>query len=69
MKAGDNSYLEVFVITVRDKAILKEELDNFEVWNNRNVIKRNIMLDLMILKALSNLNYSTIMIAKFFNYQ
>ena len=31
MKGGDNSYLKVFVITVRDQAILKEEPDNFEV--------------------------------------
>lgn len=25
MKAGDNSYLKVFVITVREQAILKED--------------------------------------------
>lgn len=31
MKAGDNSYLTVFAITLREQAILKEEVDNFAV--------------------------------------
>lgn len=44
MKSGDNSYLKVFVITVREQAILREELHNFEVYSNRNGIKCNIMM-------------------------
>lgn len=31
MKTGDNSYLKVFTITLREQAILKEEVDNFAV--------------------------------------
>lgn len=44
MKASDNTYLNVFVITVREQAILKEELDNFEGYSIRNGIKSNIII-------------------------
>lgn len=44
MKEGDSSYLKVFFIIVWDQAILKEELDNFKVYSNRNSTKCNIMI-------------------------